>query len=192
MSGYTQTELDDIQAKWNLRFPPDLCALYRERRRVIDMGDKFRSHDWLEDSDEILADLLNWPLEGFLFDVRQGLWWPEWGELPVKLDQVEEKFRDIFAQAPKLVPVFGHRYIPEEPGECGNPIFSVWQMDVVYYGVDLNDYIAHETLRRPLDSIMPSPKKIAFWSRAVEFNEERFDGGGSFKFFNKGGVLPEQ
>src|SRR6185312_7140599 len=114
MTGYTQSELDDIQAKWNLRFPPDLLALYRERRHVID-DPRFRSFDWLEADAAAIRDALEWPLEGFLFDVGHGLWWPEWGEMPHDIAAREARLREVFAPVPKLIPVYGHRYIPEMP-----------------------------------------------------------------------------
>lgn len=118
MGGYTQTELDDIQAKWNFCFPPDLVELYRERRRVMD-----HSFDWLTESDEKIQAAIDWPLEGFLFDVDHGLWWPEWGEMPEAPKERRGKFRAIFSAAPKLIPIFGHRCIPETPHESGNPVF---------------------------------------------------------------------
>ena len=192
MNGYSQSELADIQAKWRFRFPPDLMAILLERRRVIDLGERFRSFDWLETPDNQIAEALNWPFEGFLFDVEHGLWWPEWGEMPSDLLVRRERFKEIFARAPKLIPVYGHRYIPEEPHEEGNPIFSVWQMDVICYGANLADYIEQETKTPVAASREPVPVKgIDFWSRAVEFNTERFATGDGFAFYNRNKVLPE-
>jgi len=191
MSGYTQIELDDIQEKWGLKFPPDLYALYRERRKLIDLGDGLGSFDWLEAPEALIEDQLQWPLEGFLFDIRHGLWWPEWGERPLMPDAAEEHFRSVFARAPKLIPVFGHRYIPDEPHEAGNPVFSVWQMDVIHYGANLEDYVARETRNRAFEEEWRPLKKIAFWSSAVEYNDMRFKNGGGFAFLNRGNVLPE-
>jgi hypothetical protein len=194
MSGYTQGELDGIQAKWNLRFPPDLVELLKCRRKVIDLDGKVGSFDWLEETDETIRDALEWPFQGFLFDVQNSLWWPEWGEMPIDLEQREGRLRSIFLSAPKLIPVYGHRYIPEEPFERHNPIFSVYQMDVIHYGANLEDYIMRETKPDGTGSCPqpgdPGVKRIPFWTRAVEFNNERFQNGGSFAFFNKDGILP--
>jgi hypothetical protein len=191
-NGYTQSELDGIQAKWNLRFPPDLLKILRGRRRVIDQGDKFRSFDWLEVSDDVIRDSLNWPFEGFLFDVENNdLWRPEWGKRPADKAEREERLRSILADAPKLIPVYGHRYIPEEPHESGNPIFSVWQADIIYYGADLEDYVAREMRTPDLQREMKPPKTIRFWTRVVELNNQRFQSGGSFRFYHKGSVLPD-
>lgn len=191
MTGYTQSELDGIQAKWRLRFPPDLVALYRERRRVID-DPRFGSLDWLEAEDALIRRALDWPLKGFLFDVENGLWWPEWGAMPEALPAREARLREIFAAAPKLIPVCGHRYIPEAPHGAGNPVFSVYQMDVIVYGADLAHYVMRENRFNPIfDEEWPPIKDVPFWSRAAEFSNQRFAGGGGFAFLDKDGVLPE-
>jgi hypothetical protein len=108
MPGYTQTELDAAQEKWSLRFPPDLIAILRERRSVI-ADDPF---DWVKTTDDKIRDVLNWPLEGFWFDVQHNnAWWPEWGEKPARPKQQLEALRAFVAAAPKLIPVFGHRCV---------------------------------------------------------------------------------
>jgi hypothetical protein len=36
------------------------------------------------------------------------------------------------------------RYIPAEPNESRNPVFSVHQTDIIHYGNDLADYFQRE------------------------------------------------
>jgi hypothetical protein len=192
VSGYTQTELDDAQEKWNLRFPPDLVAILLERRRVVET--EFEKSFWIDQPDDVVREILGWPFESFWFDIENGSWWPEWGDRPAAEQERKEKFQAIFAHAPKLVPVYGHRYLPSEPHESGNPVFSVWQMDVIMYGANLDDYIHRES--NPQSKGWPQPgdtnvKRIRFWTRAVELNNERFVSGQGFAFLNRGGILPE-
>jgi hypothetical protein len=52
--------------------------------------------------------------------------------------------RDLVTTAPKLIPVFGHRYLLAEPCEAGNPIFSIDQSDMIIYGEDLHSYFLEE------------------------------------------------
>jgi hypothetical protein len=52
------------------------------------------------------------------------VWWPEWGEKPDAAADQYRRLRQIFSAAPTLIPLFGHRYIPEEPFETGNPVLS--------------------------------------------------------------------
>ena len=34
--------------------------------------------------------------------------------------------------------------MPDRPHLNGNPVLSVYQTDIVYYGFDLDDYLRHE------------------------------------------------
>ncbi len=160
--GYKQSELDLAQERFGLTFPPDLIALFLERRPV-------RGWDWRSDGGKI-GEMLEWPLQGLLFDVEHNdLWWPEWGERPVAAETRAEVLRYIVNQAPKLVPLVSHRYLPSEPNESGNPIFSIYQSDVIYYGVDLADYFEREfgNTRTP---VVGPVKPIRFWSELVARN----------------------
>lgn len=159
MSGYTDRQLDDIQGEWQVTFPPDLVEIYRERCSVIPDG-----FDWLDTPRAQIREMFDWPLEGLLFDLEHNaLWLNDWGEKPRQASKAREIVRVAVAAAPRLIPVFGHRYIPETPHAAGNPVFSVYQSDIIFYGVDLAQYVANETGRwlPPLRS----PREIPFWSQ---------------------------
>jgi hypothetical protein len=161
-TGYTQSELDDAQAKYGLVFPPDLLALLRERRPV-------QGYDW-RSNDEQIRQMLEWPLEGLLFDVENNaLWWPEWGRRPATPEDRAAVLTKIVDDAPRLIPLISHRYLPAVPNEAGNPVFSIYQSDVIYYGADLADYFDREfgTATRPLPQNI---RHIPFWSDLVERN----------------------
>ncbi|MBC9880191.1 hypothetical protein G8O24_22945 [Bradyrhizobium sp. INPA01-394B] len=160
--GYTQSELDVAQAKYGLVFPPDLVALLRDRRPIL-------GYDWRSDDKEI-REMLKWPLEGLLFDVENNaLWWPEWGDKPGTAEARSEVLEKIIGSAPKLIPLVSHRYLPAEPNEPGNPVFSIYQSDLIYYGADLADYFERDFVdpSRPLSQPV---KHITFWSDLVERN----------------------
>ena len=161
---YTKDQLDDVQAKWELRFPPDLVALFLERRPVSSSGHMV---DWISDSDETIREALGWPLKGFWFDVEKSdFWWPEWGVRPTDRDERYAALKAAFDVAPTLIPIFAHRYIPAEPHETGNPVFSVWQTDVIYYGADLMDYFDREFGEGKRGPLPADLKEIPFWSLA--------------------------
>jgi hypothetical protein len=44
------------------------------------------------------------------------------------------------AQASRLVPLISHCYLPETRMKPGNPVFSVYRSDVIYYRTDLANY----------------------------------------------------
>jgi hypothetical protein len=169
--GYSQAELDDVQAKWEIRFPQDLIEQLRERRLLIDAPDCF---DWVTADPEHIRERLAWPFESYWRSVeRHEIWWPEWGERPTSLTDQKEKLRWIFGEAPKLIPLIGIRYIPDEPHESGNPVFSVMASDIVYYGANLIDWLERE--RGGLQSKekpWPPIKEIRFWGQAVRYGED--------------------
>lgn len=163
-TGYTRTELNEAEEKFGLRFPPDLFDLLCERRPV-------NGYDWRTDADRI-TEALQWPLEGILFDVEENQFWlSNWGERPHEPEERAEIVTDAVAQAPKLIPILSHRYIPQEPHERGNPVFSVYQTDIIYYGADLDDYFRREFefSGRPAEAGPMAPARyIRFWSDIVE------------------------
>lgn len=166
VKGYTQAQLDEVQARYNLRFPPDLVEMYLDVRPAD-------GWDWMRD-DKKIRKMLAWPLEGLWFDVQSGfLWWKEWGAKPKKPKEQYEVLRAVVARAPKLIPIYSHRYIPEEPHESGNPIFSAYQSDIIYYGRDLADYFDHELNRNANRGALTNVKRIRFWSDMVDRYGER-------------------
>lgn len=161
--GYTQAQLDEAQERFELKFPPDLVALYREKRPVD-------AYDWVQDFDAIQEMLVS-PLDGLWFDVQHNaLWLQEWGEKPHNLKDQYAVLKAAVVAAPKLIPIMSHRYLPEEPHESGNPIFSVHQSDIIYYGSNLEDYFQREFYGYDSRTYPAGFKRIRFWSKMVERN----------------------
>jgi len=77
-------------------------------------------------------------------------------------DERAEILRAIVRQAPKLASLFSHRYIPGEPNEIGDPKFSIFPSDVVYYGANLANYFENE-FNGIASGVQPT-KCIRFWS----------------------------
>jgi hypothetical protein len=158
--GYTQAELDRAQRRFGLAFPPDLVALLRRKRPV-------EGHDWTDD--RAIRRALDRPFNGLLTCVEDGrLWWPEWGRLPSSARAREQVLREVVSLAPKLIPLIGHRYLPEQPHETGNPVFSIFYTDAIYYGANLKDYFEREFTgwnSRPWPTQI---KYVPFWSDLVE------------------------
>lgn len=161
VSGYTDREFDDIRQRWKVRFPPDLMDIYRKRRSVIEGG-----FDWIRTPRDEIQAMFDWPLEGMLFDVENNVFWLNaWGEKPASKSAREEIVRAAIAAAPRLIPVHGHRYIPETPYARGNPVFSVYQTDIIIYGPNLDLYIARE-LHKPARAV--GARRIPFWTKFTD------------------------
>jgi hypothetical protein len=162
--GLRDDELARVEASFSFEFPPDLRALLRAGLPVA-----MRFPDWRYGSDEELRWLLAGPADGIAFDVEENAYWrDDWGARPADAEEAVTVARDQVAKAPILVPVFGHRFIPAEPREEGNPVFSVSQTDVIVYGNDLAGLLAVEfRVTRP-DWSRSAPKPIRFWSDLAE------------------------
>ena len=159
--GYTQTQLDDAQARYGLAFPADLAALLRERR-LVGRG----SYDWSTENDQI-RQMLAWPFELLAFDLDHGSWWPDWGDRPDDPDARREVLRRALADAPRLIPIYGHRFLPESVGAtAGNPVISMHGFDTIYYGSNLADYFMRED--RTEKSPMGPVRHVPFWSDIIE------------------------
>jgi hypothetical protein len=161
-TGYSADELERAQERFRLTFPSDLVALLRDRRPV-------GGPDWNDQA--VVRSRLAWPFEGLLSDVEaNSLWWPEWGDRPDTPEARAEVLRDVVSGAPRLIPIFSHRYLPATPAIPGNPVFSVYQADVIHYGADLEDYIEREEHGwdvRPWPDVI---REIDFWSELVRRN----------------------
>lgn len=154
--GYSQGELERAQETFGLSFPPDLADLLLDRRPIL-------GYDWRTDHSQIRA-MLAWPIEGILFDVENNAFWlAEWGSRPTETVARREIVQAAVAAAPTLIPLIGHRFLPSEPNEAGNPVFSVYQTDIIYYGANLEHYFNNE-FRGWSASEDGAYRQIPFWS----------------------------
>jgi hypothetical protein len=161
--GLSAAELDVAQSVVGAPFPPDLRELLT---LVLPCGGRFPN--WR--SPESVREQLRWPLEGIEFDVENNVFWLEsWGPRAEELEQALAIVRAKVAQAPALIPICGHRYLPSEPPEAGNPVFSVYQTDIIYYGDDLRSYFAVEfgSLRYEA-GVTGKVRPIRFWGELAE------------------------
>ena len=165
-AGLTSPEFATVEEYFGFRFPPDLRCFLHE---VLPVGEKFP--DWRDPESETLAKRMSWPLEGIQFDIEHAAFWmEEWGGRPELLEEAFAVAEMAIAEAPTLIPVFSHRYLPEEPQESGNPVFSVYQTDIIYYGADLHSYFNHEFGLNTSSVEAANIREIPFWSYLVEMN----------------------
>jgi hypothetical protein len=168
-AGLTVEEFAPIENTFSFHFPPDL-------RQFLTTGLPSSSPwiDWRRSSDTKARERLVWPLQGICRDIEKNdFWLEEWGQRPARLTDAIAIAARAVSDAPVLIPIFGHRYIPATPSESGNPIFSVYQTDIIYYGVDLLDYLHNEfrvEFGRDQYGIHGDIRSIPFWSRLVERN----------------------
>ncbi|WP_437595680.1 hypothetical protein WMF28_24195 [Sorangium sp. So ce590] len=166
--GLTEAEITRAESAIGAGFPPDLRSFLS---KGLPIGARFP--DWREPDSTEIRRQLDWPFEGMAFDIEHNVfWWDAWGVRPSELPAALQIARAMVAEAPRLIPVAGHRYIPAEPALAGNPVFSVYQTDIIYYGNDLATYLRREFLRHPRDAaVRGEVRRIRFWSELVDANE---------------------
>ena len=142
--GLSIDEISQIEKFYNLSFNIDHRNYLM---RYVLIGGSF--YDWRNDTKnnvEHIKKMLNWPLEGILFDIEHNIYWPR--EIEIKPERITQK-KDIFIKyyqenISKLVPIYGHRYMCSEPKKTGAPVYSVYQTDIIYYGDNILDYFSKE------------------------------------------------
>jgi hypothetical protein len=162
-SGLSQHEIDQAEKRFGFKFPADLR---RFLMFALPTGTQFPNWRYLDDPQ--LGYLLAWPLEGIWFDVQNSDFWPsDWGQKPKDESEAYEQVRSQIAKAPKLIPIYSHRYMPDSPHTAGNPVLSIYQTDIIYYGGNLENYLHnefHDYFRTPAYELPDAIRKIDFWS----------------------------
>jgi hypothetical protein len=158
LGGLSEQEIATIEQQYHLRFPPDyrlfLQVLHSVDRPLV--GARYADdktmipitapsfYNWQTDT-ETIQRAYEWLVEGLFFDVQQNDLWPQsWGARPTTPEAQEARVRELVNAAPKLIPVFIHRYLLAEPCEAGNPVLSIYQSDMIIYGDDLHSYFLAE------------------------------------------------
>jgi len=162
-NGLGEVEFDEVEHRFGFQF----CSDHRELLAVaLPVGKGWP--DWRDGSEGDLRSRLDWPVDGVLFDVENNGFWPRsWGQRPGDLGSAIEVARENMESVPKLVPVYGHRYLPAAPCQPRSPVFSVYHTDTIYYGSDLEDYLLHE-FGGQQRAIEGRPSYLPFWSELVE------------------------
>jgi len=164
--GLQEHELTTIERTYGITFPTDL-------RSLLGLGLPVSGGfpNWRRAPKVGLLELLARPIEDVRFDIlKNAFWLPEWGPRPDDPGSALAVADAYLAKAPKLIPIYLHRYLPEEPPMSGNPVFSVMQTDVVYYGMDLADFFSKEFNIPSFSSPPTEPRQTRFWSRLADVN----------------------
>ena len=165
--GLSEEEIERIQVMYDFVFPQDLKSFLQFALPVSNGFWNWRSEDQSK-----IEEMFRWPIEGICFDIENNdFWLDEWGGKPQKTKDQLEIAKKHVSLAPTLIPVCGHRFMPSQPSESGNPVFSVYQTDIIYYGRDLKDYLQNEfsyAFGRADYELEGDIKEIEFWSKLVE------------------------
>jgi hypothetical protein len=157
--GLTDAELAAIQADFDFRF----SAVHRGLLTLaVPIGEGWP--DWRHVAPAELRRRLAAPVEGVLFDIEHNGFWPaSWGPEPASEGARRDQAVRRAASLPRLIPLYGHRFLPAEPAPDPTPVLSVVQTDVIHYGADLLDYLRREFGGDP-GPLPAITARVPFWS----------------------------
>lgn len=164
--GLSSDEIASIEAQLGFRVPEDFAYLFQN---LQDPGRVF--FPWSEFDKRRYDESVAWVLHGIEFDIeKDNLWLERWGKKPDTLPAALEIARKDFATWPKLLPIYAHRFLAAEPCRSGNPVFSIMQTDIIYYGSDLPHYLLNEFIDRDyaLHTQAQNIRRIEIWSDFAE------------------------
>lgn len=162
----TEDEIRKCEEVFDIKFPPALKNLLKE---VLPISKEFIN--WRDHSKRNVLQIkkrLDWPWEGIVFDIEENEFWVQsWGAKP---DLVAERIRiakEKYDVAPKLVPIYSHRYMPEGSEQ----VLSVYQTDIIFYGTTLLEYFQIELDWKPYERMdFENIKAIPFWTEIIDAN----------------------
>lgn len=166
--GVSASEIISIEDQLGLTLPSDFKFLFEN----------------VSDPDGVLFPWSNFTIEnyrnridrvwsGIEFDVEQNtVWLKRWGDKPDTLAKAKEIAQRDFQNWPKLLPIYGHRFLPAEPTLSDNPVFSIVQTDVIYYGMNLADYLVQEFCPARPQSDWVLARRIPIWSDFAELTND--------------------
>jgi hypothetical protein len=164
--GLSPDEITSIEAQLGFRVPEDFAYLFQN---LQDPGGVL--FPWSNFDKRRYDDITRWVLQGIEFDIEQNhLWLERWATKPTALSAALDIARKDFETWPKLLPIYDHRFLAAEPCRSGNPVFSIMQTDIIYYGADLSHYLVHEFIDRDyvLHTRAQKIRKIDVWSDFAE------------------------
>lgn len=183
--GLSDDEILQVERTYEFKFPPDLRALLQfalpiskgfpnwrrgwAANQIVDWGNVRNGRPAVTGHELVpIREQLEWIVKGICFDIeRNDFWMSEWGPKPEDIQSAVAVARKQLTQVPKLIPVYSHRFLPSEPCISGNPIFSVYQTDIIYYGFDLASYFANEFKVTSPEWAATEARQIGFWSALV-------------------------
>lgn len=178
--GLTDAEFLSIESTFPFTFPPDLRSILREGLPV-DAG----FPNWRSSSTQQLQILIDLPILNLCRQVsRRKFWVDSWGIRPRDDDEAVDLAKGLLRNAPVLVPIYRHCYIPATPFLAGNPVFyvngdeiRVWSFDVSGFFQQVEFSGNGDFSKRPtsLSNLFNAPawaateaREIPFWTELAE------------------------
>jgi len=167
--GLTDCEIDHIERLYEIKFPASLRQFYSQALPISE--DEHGFPEWRDFSDANIAKIkerIDVQYKWLLHDVQRDSWLAAWGERPHTEGEITARFIEVSRSAPKLIPLYAHRYMPMLEGAENPPVISTVGIDTIYYGSDLNNYLRNEFLNKKRTFYTTKCMHIPFWSDIIE------------------------
>ena len=153
--GLTNDTMEEIEEIYEIRFPDSLKAFY-SIALPISVGDtEFpRWGDFSADNIASIRRRMSAPYQWLKRDMEKGFWLPTWDGKTID---------ELLENAPKLIPIYSHRYLPVVNHE-NPPVISTVGRDTICYGVSLEDYLLREFCGGGIAFEDMKVPYIPFWS----------------------------
>lgn len=161
-TGLTIEEITKIEDIYTIKFPKSLKEFLMMTLPISKGFLNWRNLD--QDNVMFIKKIINRPAEAVYELAEEVSWSDDWGKEPENETDIALIVRERLKSAPKLIPVYGHRYIPMIP-EDNPPIISIHDIDIIYYGQNLEDYFKVEFGGKEQGKIeFKNINPIPFWS----------------------------
>lgn len=134
-SGLMNDTIAKIEKLYEIRFPDSLRMFYQTALPISAENTGFpRWDDFSSENVAAIRQRMREPYEWLKQDIEKGFWLPAWDGTTVE---------ELLETAPKLIPIYSHRYMPML-NDADPPVISTVGRDTICYGVSLKDYLLRE------------------------------------------------
>lgn len=160
--GLTLDELKQIEKIYQIKFPSSLRDFLMMALPISKGFYNWRNMQ--DDNIQFIKKVINKPVSDIYNMAEEVYWCDDWGEEPKDEKIISEEVRERLKEAPKLLPIYAHRYMPMVLDK-NPPIISIHDIDIIYYGENLEDYFKIEFGMKAQDAIVvQNITPISFWS----------------------------
>ncbi len=160
--GLSDEEFKHIKSIYNIEFPTPLKDFYEN---ILPVSKGFYNwRDFNEKNVEFIKKCMEFPIKNICNMTNEVDWCDEWGIEPEDEKVRDEEIKNKALNAPKLIPIYSHRYMPLGKFD-GYPILSICGVDIIYYGKDIDDYMRIEFGdKKQYELDCKFIQKIPFWT----------------------------
>lgn len=160
--GLSLSELNKAEKLYQIQFPESLKNFL-----MIALPISKGFYNWRntqKSNVQFIKDIMERPFQDINEAADIVYWCDDWGVEPTNTMNFASEVRKKLKNAPKLLPIYAHRYMPMVMDKTP-PVLSLHGLDIIYYGKNLEDYLRVEFGDKSQNEIeFDSIPHIPFWS----------------------------